>query len=242
MTTPLGTFTARPGRSRAPAPPTGRRTGRSVPARPRTGVPPFGFRVEGPDDWATVRVAGATGPEVQRALEAQLGWTDLDADDRATADLVLRQLSATAVRSGVAATMVRVGRDGPDGDLFAGSLSFGWMDAAPVDADLTLVRRVVGWTTPQRRLDTPTGPAVLVAAPAPVARGMRPLFPDDTAQTTQVFLPVPGTSWIAVVSCVVGRERWAGLASTLAARGAQTLRVLQPSATPGHPPRNGAPT
>jgi hypothetical protein len=190
----------------------------------KLGCPPFGFQVEGPDDWAVLETApDAWRRSLDRLLSASPGWDRLPAARRRAGRGLFEDVVALAQRYGVLLTLVKFGAD-RSGKLFAGSLSVGWYDSTPVRADIALARLVAGWADYVEEFETPAGPAVLrcevVEEDFPAV-----LAEDRRAATAQVFLPVRRTAWTAVLSAVaVGADR-GELVAALARRMASTLRV-----------------
>ena len=195
----------------------------------RVGQPPFAFRIEGPDDWMLLETAPNTWERsVERLLAdraVELGR--LPGGQRRQLLALLEDMVAAAQQTGVVLSLVKLARDA-SGRLFCGSLALSWYDAAPVRADLAFARLAAGDAGRVSELDTPAGPALLrretLAQPIPATEP----FGDGTAHSAQAFLPVPGTSWTALVTGTVGRADHAELLARLVGRMVGSLRVQGP--------------
>lgn len=200
----------------------------------RVGRPPFAFHIQGPDDWMLLETAPSTWKRsVERLLAdraVELGR--LPARPRRELMTLLEDMVAAAQQTGVVLSLVKLARD-PADRLFCGSLALSWYDAAPVRADLAFARLAAGDAGQVEELDTPAGPALLrrqtLAQPIPAAE----LLGDGRTHSAQAFLPVPGTSWTALVTGTVGHADHAGLLDLLVRRMVGSLRVERQS--PGGP-------
>jgi hypothetical protein len=192
----------------------------------RVGQPPFAFRIEGPDDWMLLETAPSTWKRsVERLLAdraVELGR--LPAGQRRQLMTLLEDMVAAAQQTGVVLSLVKLARDASD-RLFCGSLALSWYDAAPVPADLAFARLAAGDAGRVEELDTPAGPALLRRETLPRPIPATELFGDTMTHSAQAFLPVPGTSWTALVTGTVGRADHAGLLDRLVGRMAGSLRV-----------------
>ena len=187
--------------------------------------PPFGFRIEGPDDWTLLETApNRWRRSVERLLDPPGRTGRLPASARREAVGVLEDLVAVAQHTGVVVCLVKLGRDGV-GRLFYGSLTLSWYDSAPVPADLAFVRLVVGEVEDVEELETPTGPGLLQRTTEAVPPEWRDLFGGATAHAAQALVPVPGTRWTALVSGTTSDPRHSDLLGGLVRRMAGSLRV-----------------
>jgi hypothetical protein len=187
--------------------------------------PPFGFRIEGPDDWALLETApNRWRRSVEGLLDPPGGTGRLPGSVRRDAAGILEDLVAVAQHAGVLLCLVKLGRDA-DGRLFYGSLTVSWYDSGPVPADLALARLVVGRGDEVEELDTPTGPGLLHRATETVAPEWRDLFGGVSAHCAQALVPVPGTRWTALVSGTTSNSGHADLLAGLVRRMAGSLRV-----------------
>ena len=187
--------------------------------------PPFGFRIEGPDDWVQLETApNRWRRSVERLLDPPGGTDRLAAPVRRGAAKVLEDLVAVAQHTGVPLCLVRLGRDA-DGRPFYGSLTLSWYDSAPVPADLAFAQLVVGQASDVEELATPTGPGLLHRSTEAVPPEWRDLFGGASSHAAQAFLPVPGTHWTALVSGTTSHPGHADLLAGLVSRMAGSLRV-----------------
>ena len=192
----------------------------------RVGRPPFAFRIEGPDDWMLLETAPNTW---ERSLErlladraAELGR--LPGRHRRQLLTLLEDMVAAAQQTGVVLSLVKLARDAGD-RLFCGSLALSWFDAAPVRADLAFARLAAGDGGRVEELDTPAGPALLRRERLPQPIPAAELLGDGASHSAQAFLPVPGTSWTALVTGTVGHAGHADLLDRLVRRMVGSLRV-----------------
>jgi hypothetical protein len=187
--------------------------------------PPFGFRIEGPDDWAQLETApNRWRRSVERLLDPPGGTGRLPASARRDAAGVLEDLVAVAQHTGVLLCLVKLGRDA-GGSLFYGSLTLSWYDSAPVPADLAFARLVVGRADDVEELDTPAGPGLLHRTTEAVPPEWRDLFGGADTHAAQALVPVPGTRWTALVSGTTSNACHADLLAGLVRRMAGSLRV-----------------
>jgi hypothetical protein len=191
---------------------------------PATG-PPFGFRIEGPDDWALLETApNRWRRSVERLLDPPGGAGRLPAPARRELAGILEDLVAVAQRTGVVVCLVKLGRDAA-GRPFYGNLTLGWYDSTPVPADLALARLVVGEDGDVEDLETPAGPGLLHRSTETVPAEWRGLFGGATAHAAQALVPVPGTRWTALVSGTTSDPRHRDLLTRLVRRMAGSLQV-----------------
>jgi hypothetical protein len=192
----------------------------------RVGQPPFAFRIEGPDDWLLLETAPSTWKRsVERLLAdraEELGR--LPGRRRRQLLALLEDVVAAAQQTGVVLSLVKLARDASD-RLFCGSLSLSWYDAAPVSADLAFARLAAGDAGRVEELDTPAGPALLRRETLRQPNPATEWFGDGMTHSAQAFLPVPGTSWTALVTGTVVSADHAGLLDQLVARMVGSLRV-----------------
>ena len=187
--------------------------------------PPFGFRIEGPDDWTLLETApNRWRRSVERLLDPPGGTGRLAASARRDAAGVLEDLVAVAQHTGVVVCLVKLGRDA-GGRLFYGSLTLSWYHSGPVPADLAFARLVVGQVEDVEELDTPTGPGLLHHTTETVPPEWRDLFGGATAHAAQALVPVPGTRWTALVSGTTSSPCHTDLLARLVRRMAGSLRV-----------------
>jgi hypothetical protein len=187
--------------------------------------PPFGFRIEGPDDWTLLETApNRWRRSIERLLDPPGGTGRLPAAARRDAAGVLEDLVAVAQHTGVVLCLVKLGRDA-GGRPFCGSLTLAWYDSDPVPADLAFARFVVGEATDVEELDTPTGPGLLQRTTETVPSEWRDLFGGSSAHAAQALVPVPGTRWTALVSGTTSDSRHTDLLAGLVRRMAGSLRV-----------------
>jgi hypothetical protein len=165
---------------------------------PNVAHPPFPWFVGIPSDWALLD----TNPQSwQRSAERMVddrfyGRKLRAAERRAVLDFI-EQLVADCQRSGAALSMVQLGRMST-GAVGSAGLHLGWFDSTPDLAGLALVREVLPRTGTVEEVDTPCGPGLLhrdTASTVPPGGTGR-----VRSTVLQLFLPVQGTTWTAVLS------------------------------------------
>ncbi len=161
---------------------------------------------------------------MRQILSSAPGWDQLDAEGRRGAHEVLHDIVAGAQRAGVVLCLVTVaGED--DGSVFIGSLALGWVNAEPMKADAPLARLMAGQADLVTDFDTPLGPAVLRCEVIDPGRPWGALFRERRAYSAQAFLPVRGTTWLAVVTGTGSSERRAELIEKLVRRMTGSIRL-----------------
>ncbi|WP_431913192.1 hypothetical protein [Micromonospora carbonacea] len=165
---------------------------------PHAPHPGFAWFVGIPSDWALLD----TNPEswqrsaVRLVDDRFLGQRLRAAERRAVLDFV-EQLVADCQRAGTALSLVQLGRMST-GAVGSAGLHLGWFDSGPQPAGLALVRQTLPRTGTVEEVETPIGPGLLhrdVASTVPPGGLTR-----VRSTVLQLFLPVPGTTWTAVLS------------------------------------------
>jgi hypothetical protein len=191
----------------------------------RIGRPPFAFRIEGPDDWVLLETAQATWRgSVERLLDQHAGTPRMPASLRRRAVAVFEEVVAATRQTGVLLCLAKLAWDGR-GQPFCGSLTLSWLDSTPVAADLAFARLVAGPADRLEELDTPSGRALLCGEVVQAPPGE--LFPGGRAWSSQAYVPVAGTTWIALISGTASGEH-AQLLGRLVRRMAGSLSVDLP--------------
>ena len=196
----------------------------------RVGRPPFGFRIQGPDDWMLLETApSAWRRSLERLLREHPGSSRLPSSLRRDATALLEEVVAVAQQTGVLLCLAKLARDA-HGRLFCGSLALSWYDSTPVAADLAFARLVTGPADRLEDLDTPAGGGLLRCEIGEGPPGWRELAGDGRVGSAQALVPAPGTCWTALVSGTVGGVEHAKLLERLVRRMAGSLRVDLPAA------------
>jgi hypothetical protein len=165
---------------------------------PNAAHPPVPWLIGVPADWAVLDTNPATWKRnAERLVDDRFFGRKLAAADRRAALGFLEQLVADCQRSGAVLSMVQLGRLST-GEVGSAGLHLGWFDSAPDPAGLALVRESLPTTGIVRELDTASGPALLHQDTASVV----PPGASTRVRSTvlQLFLPVSGTTWTAVLS------------------------------------------
>ncbi|MGC4807026.1 hypothetical protein [Micromonospora sp. DT233] len=165
---------------------------------PHAPHPGFAWLIGIPSDWALLD----TNPESWQRSAARLvddrflGRRLRAAERRAVLDFV-EQLVADCQRAGAALSLVQLGRLST-GAVGSAGLHLGWFDSAPQPAGLALVRQTLPRTGTVEEVEAPAGPGLLhrdVASTVPPGGLAR-----VRSTVLQLFLPLPGTTWTAVLS------------------------------------------
>jgi hypothetical protein len=152
--------------------------------------PEFAWFIAIPSDWAMLD----THPESWQRSAARLvddrffGQRLRAAERRAVLDFV-EQLVADCQRAGATLSLIQLGRMST-GTVGSAGLHLGWFDSAPQPAGLALVR--------QEEVEAGVGPGLLhrdIASTVPPGGLTR-----VRSTVLQLFLPLPGTTWTAVLS------------------------------------------
>lgn len=205
----------------------------------RVGRPPFGFRIQGPDDWMLLETAPSTWRRsLERLLREHPGAYRQRASLRREATTLLEEVVAVAQQTGVLLCLAKLARD-PQGGRFCGSLTLSWYDSTPVAADLAFARLVAGPADRLEELDTPAGGGLLRCETGEGPPAWRELAGDGRVASAQALVPVPGTCWTALISGTVGGAEYAELLERLVRRMAGSLRVDLPAAGFPTPTGNG---
>jgi hypothetical protein len=198
--------------------------------------PPFAWSVGLPSDWALLDTDPASWQRsATRLLDERFAGRGLRAAERRAVLGVLEQLVADCQRAGAALSLLRLGRLST-GAVGSAGLHLGWYDSAPEPATLAPVRDGLPRTGVTEQVSTPAGTALLhvdvaVAVPPGTASRVR-------SEVRQLFLPLPGTSWTAVLSAATGHpELHRVVAEVILAVG----RSIRPYADGGAAPEPGRP-
>ncbi|MEV7331042.1 hypothetical protein [Micromonospora sp. NPDC093244] len=165
---------------------------------PHAPHPEFAWFIGIPSDWALLD----THPEswqrsAARMVDDRFFGQRLRAAERRAVLQFLEQLVADCQRAGAALSLVQLGRMS-SGTVGSAGLHLGWFNSAPQPAGLALVRQTLPRTGTAEEVETPAGPGVLhrdVASTVPPGGLTR-----VRSAVLQLFLPLPGTTWTAVLS------------------------------------------
>lgn len=188
---------------------------------PNAPHPPFPWLIGIPPDWALLD----THPESWQRSAGRMvddrfyGQRIRPAERRAILDFV-EQLVADCQRAGAALSMVRLGRMST-GTVGSAGLHLGWFDSAPDPAGLSLVRETLPRTGTVEEVETPAGPALLhrdstsTVPPGGTTRVRSTVW--------QLYLPVTGTTWTAVLSAATPHPELETTLSSLIVAVAQSI-------------------
>jgi hypothetical protein len=188
---------------------------------PNAPHPPFPWLVGIPSDWAVLD----THPESwQRSAERMVddrfyGQRVRAAERRAILDFV-EQLVADCQRAGASLSMVQLGRMST-GTVGSAGLHLGWFDSAPDPAGLSLVRETLPRTGTVEEVETPAGIGLLhrdSASTVPPGATTR-----VRSTVWQLYLPVQGTTWTAVLSAATPHPEMETTLSSLIVAVAQSI-------------------
>jgi hypothetical protein len=190
--------------------------------------PPFAWSIGLPADWALLDTNPASWQRSAiRLLDDRFAGRTLKAAERRAVHGFLEQLVADCQRAGAAFSVLQLGRLST-GAVGSAGLHLGWYDSAPVPAGLAAVRDGLPRTGVVEEVTTSAGTALLhvdVAVSVPPGTTTR-----VRSAVRQFFLPLPGTTWTAVLSAATGHpELHRVLAEVVLAVG----RSIHPGAAAG---------
>jgi hypothetical protein len=164
--------------------------------------PSFPWAIGVPPDWALLDTAPASwARSAVRLVDDRFGAGSLRPAERRAVLGVVEQLVSDCQRAGAALSLLLLGRL-PDGTVGSAGLHLGWYDSAPDPAGLAPVQDSLPRTGTVEDVATPIGPALLhtdtaLIVPPGTARRVR-------SRVLQLFLPLPDTTWTAVLSGSTG--------------------------------------
>ncbi len=165
---------------------------------PNAPHPPFAWEIGIPSDWIMLDThPGTWERSAARLIDERFAGRNLPAPERRQVLGFLEQLVADCQRAGAALSLVQLGRMST-GEVGSAGMHLGWFNSAPDPASLALVRQSLPGTGIVTPVETPTGPALLhrdeasVVPPGGLVR--------VRSTVLQLFLPLPGTTWTALLS------------------------------------------
>ncbi|WP_062441129.1 hypothetical protein [Herbidospora daliensis] len=198
----------------------------------RAVLPPFAFRVEVPDDW-TIFDTSAEG--WQRSTEALLdvqkeGARRLSGAERRGALRILADVAAVARATGACVSATKFASAA--GPPFIGTLTLAWFDSAPIEPDLAFVQLVAGEQGTQEIMQTDLATGLQVAGRTEWDQPLPWLMAEGCTFDTQIYLPVPGTTWTALCTGATTNAAHAELMTKTVRRMATSLEPDLPKAAP----------
>jgi hypothetical protein len=165
---------------------------------PDAAHPPFAWQIALPTDWAFLDTHPASWQRSrERLVDDRFAGQRVKSADRRQVLGFLDELVASCQRAGTLISLVHLGRL-PGGEAVSAGLQLAWYDSTPQPASLAWVRQAAGRQGVIEEIDTPAGTALVqhdhlsLAPPGSTTRvGLRSL---------QVFRPLPGRTWTAVVA------------------------------------------
>jgi hypothetical protein len=200
--------------------------GSDLKLNPNVAHPPFPWFIGIPTDWMLLD----TNPQswqvsAERMVDERFHGRKLRAAERRTVLAFLEQLVADCQRSGAALSVVQLGRMST-GVVGSAGLHLGWFDSAPDPAGLALVREVLPRTGIVEEIDTVSGPGLLhrdTASTVPPGGTVR-----VRSTVLQLFLPVAGTTWTAVLSAATPHLELERVLDQVIRAMAQSVQPAQP--------------
>jgi hypothetical protein len=187
------------------------------------GRPPFAFRVEVPDDWTVFDTAPESWRRSAQALiGAKRGSERLSPAQRRGALEILADVAAVAQQVGTCVSVVKLAKD-PEQRLFWGSLALTWYDSKPIQPDLEFLKVVAGKRDRQRVFETDLVTGLLVRSETLWVNPLPGIMTEGHTYDTQVYLPMPRTTWTALVSGSTVAAAHADLMEKLVCRMALSL-------------------
>jgi hypothetical protein len=194
---------------------------------PAAAHPPFPWYVGIPSDWALLD----TNPQswqrnAERLVDDRFFARKLPAADRRAALGFVEQLVAECQHSGAALSLIQLGKLS-SGAVGSAGLHLAWFDSAPNPAGLALVREALPASGTVRDIETPSGHALLhrdvasVVPPGAMARVRSTVW--------QLYVPVAGTTWTAVLSAATPHPEMEPVLETLIVSVAQSIQRDEPA-------------
>lgn len=191
------------------------------------GEPPFGYRIQVPPGWKVLRAGEQMAADVEKACTTTPGWSNLDPAHQISLRQLLTSVATQAALAGAVLTAVDAGYDRQTRELLMGSLTLAWVRTAPIEADTALAEIMAQGGREVRQFPGSHSAAVLSPGVSDTGRQMID-GTGSTAYTIQVYVPTPGTTWMAMVTGTTPQERMAPLMEKATERMARTLVLTQP--------------
>jgi hypothetical protein len=196
---------------------------------PNVAHPPFPWLIGIPSDWFLLD----TNPQswqrsAERMVDDRFAGRKIRAAQRREVLTFVEQLVADCQRSGAALSLLQLGRMST-GAVGSAGLHLGWFNSAPDRAGLALVREVLPRTGTAEEVDTPCGPALLhrdSASTTPPGSLTR-----VRSTVLQLFLPVEGTTWTAVLSAATPHPEMERVLDEVIVAVARSILPTEPNAT-----------
>ena len=196
--------------------------------------PPFEWSVGIPSDWAMVDTAPATWRvSAERLIDFKFGGRKLPAAERRTVFGWIEHIVAESQRAGTILCVMQFGKLST-GELGSAGVHLFWHDTGDKPAGLDQVRDMLPENADTTLLETRTGAAIL-------AQDRSSLIPPGfrtrvSMQNYQIFLPVPGTTWMLLLSSATAQPEMERV--TYEVISAMAHSVL--TATPDAPAESGS--
>lgn len=165
---------------------------------PDAAHPPFAWQIALPSGWTILDTHPVSWQRsLERLVDTRFAGQRLKAADRRQVLGFLDGLVAACQRAGTLISLVHIGQLSGGGVASAG-LQVAWYDSTPQLASLAWVRQAAGRQGVIEEIETPAGMALLqqdrlsITPPATSTRA--------SLRSLQVFLPLPGRTWTAVVA------------------------------------------
>jgi len=193
--------------------------------------PPFEWSVGIPSDWALVDTAPSTWQvSAERLIDHKFGGRSLPAAARRTVHGWIEHVVAESQRANTVLCVMQFGKLST-GELGSSGVHLLWHHTGDKPASLDLVRDMLAENTETALLETPTGPAIL-------AQDRSSLIPPGfrsrvSMQNYQIFLPVPGTSWMLLFSASTAQQEMERVTYEVITAMAHSLLTATPDAESG---------
>ncbi len=160
--------------------------------------PPFPWLIDIPSTWALLDTTPASWQRsASRLVDERFAGRSLTAAQRRGVRGFLEQLIADCQRAGATLSMIQLGRMST-GAIGSAGLHLAWFDSRTEPASLALVRQILPRSGVVEEVGTPSGPGLLhtdQASSVPPGAAAR-----VRSQVWQFFLPLPASTWTALVS------------------------------------------
>ena len=166
--------------------------------------PPFEWSVGIPSDWALVDTAPETWQvSAERLVDHKFGGRKLPAAARRTVHGWIEHVVSESQRANTILCVMQFGKLST-GELGSAGVHLLWHHTGDKPASLDLVHEMLPENADTALVETETGPAILAQDRSSlVPPGFRSRV---SVQNYQIFLPVPGTSWMLLLSAATAQE------------------------------------
>jgi hypothetical protein len=207
----------------APVPPTaGPSPAEPLSLNPGVPHPPFPWLIDIPSTWSLLDTNPASWQRsASRLVDERFAGRSLKAAERRAVRDFLEQLVADCQRADATLSLIQLGRMST-GAIGSAGLHLAWFNSRTEPASLALVRQTLPRSGIIEEIDTPSGPGLLHTDQASIVP------PGATtrvrSQVWQFFLPLPASTWTALLSAASPHPEMAAMLHELIVGVARSIR------------------